>query len=45
MHMLLTHYDEKKHLKDTFEEGRREGMEEGIEKKLKEQIQKKHLQR
>lgn len=41
MHMLLTHYDEKKYLKDTFEEGRREGMEEGIEKKLKEQIQKK----
>ncbi len=41
MYRLLTHYDEKKHLKNTFEEGRKEGMEEGIEKKLKEQIQKK----
>ena len=53
MHMLLTHYDEKKHLKNTFEEGRKEGIEEGIEKgmraglekgredKLKELVQKK----
>lgn len=45
MHMLLTEYDEKKHLRNTFEEGRKEGLEEGIEKgiekKLKEQIQKK----
>ena len=31
-HMLLTEYDEKRHLKHTFEEGRKEGLEEGIEK-------------
>ena len=53
LHMLLTEYDEKKHLKSTFEEGRKEGLEEGIEKgiergiekgiekKLREQVQKK----
>lgn len=41
MHMLLTEYDEKKHLKNTFEEGRKAGIEQGIEKKLREQIQKK----
>ncbi len=28
--MLLTEYDEKKHLKHTFEEGRQEGREEGF---------------
>ena len=32
LHMLLTEYDEKKHLKSTFEEGRKEGLEEGMEK-------------
>lgn len=48
-HMLLTHYDEKKHLRNTFMEGREEGLEEGIEKgiekgrqeKLRELVQKK----
>lgn len=40
MHMLLTHYDEKRHLKNTFEEGRKEGMEEGIEKGMEEGIKK-----
>ncbi len=28
-HMLLTEYDEKKHLKNTFREGREEGLEAG----------------
>ena len=41
VHMLLTEYDEKKHLKNTFEEGRKEGLEEGIERKLSDQVQKK----
>lgn len=45
LHMLLTHYDEKKHLRNTFMEGREEGLEEGRmagrEEKLREQIQKK----
>ena len=41
LHMLLTEYDEKKHLKNTFEEGRKEGLEEGIERKLSDQVQKK----
>lgn len=31
VHMLLTEYDEKRHLRNTFEEGRKEGLEEGIE--------------
>ena len=35
--MLLTEYDEKKHLRNTY----REGVEEGREEKLKEQVQKK----
>ncbi len=39
LHMLLTEYDEKKHLKKTFqegwEEGREEGREEGLEEGLK----------
>lgn len=47
--MLLTEYDEKKHLKNTFEEGRKEGMEKGMreglargrEEKLRELVQKK----
>lgn len=47
LHMLLTEYDEKKHLKNTFEEGRKEGLEEGIgkgiEKKLIDQVNKKIL--
>lgn len=51
LHMLLTEYDEKKHLKNTFEEGRKEGLEEGIgkgiekgiEKKLSDQVNKKIL--
>ena len=37
LHMLLTEYDEKKHLRNTY----REGVEEGREEKLKEQVQKK----
>lgn len=50
LHMIfLTEYDEKKHLKHTFEEGREEGKKEGIEvgrreggdEKLLEQIRKK----
>ncbi len=48
-HMLLTEYDEKKHLKHTFEEGRQEGIsigrQEGIlagrQDKLREMVQKK----
>ncbi len=47
LHMLLTEYDEKKHLRNTFEEGRKEGLEEGIgkgiEKKLIDQVNKKIL--
>ncbi len=47
--MLLTEYDEKKHLKHTFEEGREEGFaagrQEGIsagrQDKLREMVQKK----
>ncbi len=47
--MLLTEYDEKKHLKNTFregweegrEQGREEGREEGREDHLKELIEKK----
>ncbi|MBD5519031.1 MAG: hypothetical protein HDR07_11310 [Lachnospiraceae bacterium] len=35
--MLLTEYDEKKHLRNTF----REGVEAGREEKLREQVQKK----
>ena len=43
--IFLTEYDEKMHLRHTFEAGREEGMAEGIEKgrdeKLLELIQKK----
>ena len=47
--MLLTEYDEKRHLRNTFEEGRKEGLEEGMEQgrkqgreeKLREQVHKK----
>ena len=49
MHMLLTEYDEKKHLRNTYREGKEEGMElglnrgreEGREEKLRELVQKK----
>ena len=49
VHMLLTEYDEKRHLRNTFEEGRKEGLEEGMEQgrkqgreeKLREQVHKK----
>ena len=41
LHMLLTHYDEKKHLRNTFMEGREEGRMAGREEKLREQIQNK----
>ncbi len=37
LHMLLTEYDEKKHLRNTY----REGVEAGYEKRLREQVQKK----
>lgn len=37
LHMLLTEYDEKKHLKNTY----REGVEAGREEKLRELVQKK----
>lgn len=37
LHMLLTEYDEKKHLKNTY----KEGIEKGREEKLRELVQKK----
>ena len=37
LHMLLTEYDEKKHLRNTY----REGVEAGREEKLRELVQKK----
>lgn len=37
LHMLLTEYDEKKHLRNTY----REGLEKGRQEKLSEQVQKK----
>lgn len=40
--MLLTEYDEKRHLKLTFEEGRKEGYTKGREDKLKELVMKKY---
>ena len=44
-HMLLTEYDEKRHLRNTSMEGREEGLRKGLEKgrdeKLREQVQKK----
>ncbi len=39
--IFLTEYDEKKHLRHTFEEGKEEGRTEGREDKLLEQIRKK----
>lgn len=45
LHMLLTEYDEKKHLRNTYRKGKEEGLKEGLEKglelKLREQVQKK----
>ena len=41
VHMLLTEYDEKRHLRNTFEEGRKEGLEKGREEKLRELVHKK----
>ncbi len=35
LHMLLTEYDEKKHLKKTFQEGWEEGRDEGLKEGLK----------
>lgn len=43
LHMIfLTEYDEKKHLRHTFEEGMKEGVSRGGEVKLMEQIRKKY---
>lgn len=47
--MLLTEYDEKKHLRNTYREGKEEGIKEGMElgmnrgreEKLRELVQKK----
>lgn len=39
-HMLLTEYNEKRHLKHTFEEGRKEGLEEGHQRGLEEGLEK-----
>ena len=42
LHMIfLTEYDEKKHLRHTFEEGREEGIRKGREDKLRELAEKK----
>ncbi len=41
LHMLLTEYDEKKHMRTLFREGREEGLEIGRNDKLKEQVSKK----
>lgn len=45
LHMLLTEYNEKKHLRNTYQEGMEEGLaiglSQGREEKLREQIQKK----
>ncbi len=41
LHMLLTEYDEKKHLRNTYREGMEEGLKKGREEKLREQVQKK----
>lgn len=39
--IFLTEYDEKKHLRHTFEEGREEGIRQGRDEKLLEQVRKK----
>ena len=41
LHMILTEYDEKKHFRTLFREGREEGLKQGREDLLREQIQKK----
>ncbi len=41
MHMLLTEYDEKKHMRTLFLEGREEGIEIGRNDKMKELVKKK----
>lgn len=41
LHMLLTEYDEKKHFRTLFREGKEEGIRQGREDHLREQIQKK----
>lgn len=41
LHMLLTEYDEKKHMRTLFREGREKGREEGREEHLREQVKKK----
>lgn len=40
MHMLLTEYDAKKHLEDTYDEGREEGREEGRKEGYYEHLEK-----
>lgn len=40
LHMLLTEYDEKKHLKNTFREGREEGRKEGLAEGIEKGIEK-----
>ena len=39
-HMLLTEYDEKRHLRNTFLEGREEGREEGLKEGLRKGLEK-----
>lgn len=41
LHMLLTEYDEKKHMRTLFQEGREEGIAVGREEKLRELVTKK----
>lgn len=41
LHMLLTEYDEKKHMRTLFREGKEAGIRQGREDHLREQIQKK----
>lgn len=41
LHMILTEYDEKKHFKTLFREGRERGREEGREELLRELVKKK----
>lgn len=41
LHMILTEYDEKKHMKTIFREGREQGRIEGREELLREQVEKK----
>lgn len=41
LHMILTEYDEKKHFRTLFREGKEEGKEEGREELLRELVKKK----